>query len=278
MSRFIISTVCLVLLGLTTAPAPAQAMPRAEAWDLWRVNDPQSVLVIDHQAWGDFLARYVRIGSDGAHRVAYGRVTAADRAALDAYIDRLAALPIGSYNRSEQMAYWINLYNALTVRLVLDHYPIASIRDIDGSPRPLSGGPWDEKLVTVDGTPIALNDIVHRILRPIFDDPRALYALSCGAMGCPNLQPEPYSGNRLDYQLSKAAMAYVNDPRCISFEGDVLGVSSLYRWYREDFGGSDAAVIHHLMGYAEPQLAMALQRFDRIGGDGFDWRLNDAMR
>ena len=278
MSRFIIVVVCLVFLGLATVPAPAQAMPRAEAWDLWQAHDPQSVRVIDHQAWEDFLTRYVRIGSDGAHRVAYGRVTPSDRAALDAYIDQLAALPIGRYNRAEQMAYWINLYNALTVRLVLDHYPIASIRDIDASPRPLSGGPWDEQLVTVDGTPIALNDIVHRILRPIFDDPRVHYALSCGAIGCPNLQPEPYSGSRLDYQLSKAAMAYINDPRCISFEGDELGVSSLFRWYRNDFGGSDAAVIHHLMGYAEPQLAMTLQKFDRIGGDGFDWRLNDAMR
>jgi hypothetical protein len=276
MSRFIIATACLVLLGLTAAPAPAQAMPRAETWDIWEAHDPESVQAIDHQAWEEFLTRYVRIGSDGAHRVAYGRVTPEDRAALDAYVEQLAALPIDRYNRSEQMAYGINLYNALTVRLVLDHDPIGSIRDIDGGPRPLSGGPWDEQLVTVDGTPVSLNDIVHRILRPIFEDPRVHYALSCGAVGCPNLQPEPYRGDRLEHQLSKAAMAYVNDPRCISFEGQELGVSSLFRWYRDDFGGSDAAVIHHLMGYAEPQLAMTMQKFDRIGGDGFDWRLNDA--
>jgi hypothetical protein len=278
MTRFIISTVCLVLVGLTMTLGPARAVPPAKAWDIWQAHDPQSVLTIDHKAWEDFLVRYVRIGSDGAHLVAYGRVTPEDRAALDAYIEQLAALPIGQYNRSEQMAFWINLYNALTVRLVLDHYPIGSIRDIDASPRPLSGGPWDEKLIEVDGTPISLNDILHRILRPIFHDPRIHYALSCGAIGCPNLQPEPYSGIRLDYQLSKAAMAYVNDPRCITFEGDELGVSSLFRWYRDDFGGSDAAVIHHLMGYAEPRLAMSLQQFDRIGDDGFDWRLNDAMR
>jgi hypothetical protein len=275
MMKLLVSMVCLVA---ALAMAPAQAVPKAEPWEIWLEHDPQSVQSIDHAAWEGFLVSYLRIGGDGVHRVAYGEVTAEDRAALDGYIEQLAALPIGTYNRSEQMAYWINLYNALTVRLVLDHYPIASIRDIDPSPRPLSGGPWDRTLVEIDGEPVSLYDIVHRILRPIFRDPRVHYALSCAALGCANLQPEPFWGDRLDHQLSKAAMAYVNDPRCISLEGDELGLSSLYRWYREDFGGSDAAVIHHLMGLADPRLAMSLQRFDRIGTDGFDWRLNDATR
>jgi hypothetical protein len=275
MTKLFLSTVCLVL---ALAIAPAQAVPKAEPWDIWLEHDPESVQAIDHAAWERFLVGYLRIGGDGVHRVAYGEVTPEGRAALDAYIDRLAAVPIGAYNRSEQMAYWINLYNALTVRLVLDHYPIASIRDINPSPRPLSGGPWHDTLVEIDGTPVSLYDILHRILRPIFGDPRVHYALSCAALGCANLQPEPFRGDRLDHQLSKAAMAYVNDPRCISLEGDELGLSSLYRWYREDFGGSDAAVIHHLMGLANPRLAMSLQQFDRIGADGFDWRLNDATR
>jgi hypothetical protein len=72
-------------------------------------------------------------------------------------------------------------------------------------------------------------------------------------------------------------MAYVNDPRCIRIEDDRLGVSSLYRWYAPDFGGSDTAIINHLMAYAEPKLAMQLERFGKISDDGFDWRLNDAM-
>jgi Protein of unknown function, DUF547 len=275
MMKLLVSMVCLVA---ALAMAPAQAVPKAEPWEIWLEHDPQSVQSIDHAAWERFLVSYLRIGGDGVHRVAYGEVTPEDRAALDGYIEQLAALPVGTYNRFEQMAYWINLYNALTVRLVLDHYPIASIRDINGEPRPLSGGPWDEGLVEIDGAPVSLNDIVHRILRPIFRDPRVHYALSCAALGCANLQPEPFRGDRLDHQLSKAAMAYVNDPRCISLENDELGLSSLYRWYREDFGGSDAAVIHHLMGLANPSLAMSLQQFDRIGADGFDWRLNDATR
>ncbi len=269
----LLSTSGVVLLPGASA---LRAAPRAELWQRWEAHDPASTQTIDHHAWEAFLTRYLRIGADGVHRIAYSRVTAADRAALDAYIAGLAALPISGYNRDEQLAYWINLYNALVVRVVLDHYPVASIRDIAPSSAPGSAGPWDAKLIEVEGAPISLSDIQNRILRPIWHDPRILYALSCGAVSCPSLQPEPYQADRLEHQLSKAAMVYINDPRCIQIDGNRLSVSSLYRWYAADFGGSDTAIINHLMAYAEPKLAMTLERFDRITDDDFDWRLNDA--
>lgn len=259
----------LVVLADTTAGAA----PRAERWDRWAAHDPDSLRHIDHAEWDAFLTRYLRIGADGVHGVAYGDVSAADRALLDDYIARLAALPISAYDRAEQMAYWINLYNALVVRLVVDHYPIASIRDIGSPP---GGGPWSQTLVEVEGIPLSLNDIAHRILRPIWKDSRVHYALACGAVGCPNLRPEPFDGRQLDRQLSEAAMAYINDARCIRIEGDRLALSSIYRWYRDDFGPTDRDVINHLMAYADPGIAIRLQRFERISDDGFDWRLNDA--
>jgi hypothetical protein len=268
----------IVILGLLIllAGAGAQAGPRAELWERWLAHDPASILQIDHDDWDAFLIRYLRIGADGVHGVAYGEVTPADRALLENYIARLAALPISAYSRPEQMAYWINLYNALIVRLVADHYPIASIRDIGKSSDAPGLGPWQRQLVEVEGTPLSLNDIVHRILRPIWRDPRTHYALACGAVSCPNLQPEPFYADQLDRQLSEAAMAYVNDRRCIRIEANQLGLSSLYRWYRDDFGATDRDVINHLMAYAAPNLAMKLQGFDRITDGGFDWRLNDA--
>jgi hypothetical protein len=195
---------------------------------------------------------------------------------LDRYIAHLSALPISQFNRAEQMAYWINLYNALVVRLVVEHYPIASIRDIGSRIGAPGAGPWRQELVEVEDIPLSLYDIAHRILRPIWRDPRIHYALSCGAVGCPNLQPEPFEADQLERELSEAAMAYVNHPRCITIDGDQLGLSSLFRWYQDDFGGTERDVLNHLMAYAEPGLAMKLQRFDRISGDGFDWRLNDA--
>jgi hypothetical protein len=255
--------------------AAAHAAPRAERWDRWTAHDAQSTRHIPHAEWQAFLTRYLRIGADGIHRVAYGEVTAADRARLDDYIARLAALPISGYDRAEQMAYWINLYNALVVRLVVDHYPIASIREIKRGER-LPGGPWARTLVEVEGVPLSLNDIAHRILRPIWQDPRVHYALACGALGCPNLQVEPFEAASLDRQLNEAALAYINDRRCIRITENRLALPSIYRWYRDDFGGTDRDVINHLLSYAEPGLAMRLQRFETISEDAFDWRLNDA--
>ena len=143
-------------------------------------------------------------------------------------------------------------------------------------PAPPAAGRGPESWSRSKGRPLSLHDIAHRILRPIWGDPRVHYALACGAVGCPNLQPEPFDGRELDRQLSEAAMAYINDQRCITIEGDRLGLSSIYRWYRDDFGPTDRDVINHLMAYAEPDLAMRLQRFEKISDDGFDWRLNDA--
>ncbi len=263
-------------LLIVLACAGGHAAPPADLWDRWLAHDPDSTRRIDHSDWDAFLMRYLRIGAEGVHRVAYGEVTPGDRALLQRYIVQLAGVPISEYNRAEQMAYWINLYNALVVRLVVDHYPIASIRDVGSPPGAPGAGPWRQELVEVEGIPLSLHDIAHRILRPIWRDPRVHYALSCGAVGCPNLQPEPFEADQLEQQLSEAAMAYINHSRCIRIEGDQLGLSSLYRWYRDDFGGTDRDVINHLMAYAEPGLAIKLQGFDRINDDGFDWRLNDA--
>jgi hypothetical protein len=262
-----------LLSGLIGAPEAV----RAAAWEQWRAHDESSMARVDHGVWERFLLRYIRPGDDGVHRVAYGEVAPADRQALDDYLQSLSAVTITRYRRSEQMAYWINLYNALTVGLILDHYPIASIRKLHDPNQGRRNGPWDRDLITIGDMGLSLNDIEKRILKPIWRDQRIQYALSCGAIGCPNLQPTPYSGALMDKQLSDVAMAYINDPRCIMIDGDQLRVSSLFRWNIEDFGGSDLDIIHHLMAYAAPDLAMALQKFDRIHGDGFDWRLNDVI-
>jgi Protein of unknown function, DUF547 len=258
--------------------AGAGAAPRAELWARWQVHDPASSTRIDHGAWAGFLARYVEASADGINRVAYGRVTRQDRAILDGYVAALAALPVSSLNRPQQMAYWINLYNALTVQLVLVHQPARSIRDIDISPGLFSDGPWGKKLVAVEGERLSLDDIEHRILRPIWRDPRVHYAVNCASLGCPDLQPEPFLAERLEEQLEQAARSYVNHPRGVAIVDGELVVSSIYEWFKEDFGGTDAGVIAHLRRYAAPDLAAALARFAVIGDDRYDWHLNDAGR
>ena len=264
-----------VMLGFgATAPWAAQQ----QDFERWREHDEGSAMRVDHGKWEAFLLNYLRPGADGVHRVAYGKVRDRDRRALSSYVDVMSKVDIAHYRRSEQMAYWINLYNALVVKLVLDHYPIASIRKLERSGAGSKNSPWNRPLIVVGGVSLSLNDIENRVLKPIWSDPRIHYAMTCAAVGCPNLQPTPFSGAQLDQQLSDAAMAYVNDPRCIQINNGKLRVSSLYRWNLEAFGGSEQAVIQHLMAYAEPDLAMSLQGFDRLHGDHFDWRLNDAVK
>lgn len=264
-----------VMLGFVTTASSAD---QQQAFERWSQHDEGSAMRVDHGDWEAFLLNYLRPGDDGVHRLAYGGVRARDRRILSDYVVTMGNVDIAAYRRSEQMAYWLNLYNALMVKLVLDHYPIASIRKLERPGAGSKNSPWNRPLMVIDDVALSLNDIEDHILKPISNDPRIYYAMTCAAIGCPNLQPIPFSGAQLDQQLSDAAMAYVNDPRCIEIENGELHISSLYRWNFQAFGGSERAVIQHLMAYAEPDLAMSLQAFDRLHGDRFDWRLNDAGR
>jgi hypothetical protein len=252
------------------------AAPRAELWPRWQAHDQASTMRVDHGAWAEFLKRHRRVDAAGVARIAYARVTPADRAALSAYIQTLEAVPVSRLARAEQFAFWVNLYNAVTVRVVLDHHPVASIRRIGISPGLFAIGPWGAKLTRVEGEPLSLDDIEHRILRPIWRDPRVHYAVNCAAIGCPNLAAEPFTGDDLEAQLDRAARAFVGDRRGVMFDGDRLVVSSIYRWFQDDFGPDDAAVVRHLRRYADPALAARLTERARLDEDRYDWSLADA--
>lgn len=273
-NAIIIVALALPLAGI--ASFEALFAPKADLWERWAAHDPKSAATIDHAGWDALLARHVRAGTDGLNRFDYNGVTSADRAALKGYLARLAEVPISRHARPEQRAYWINLYNALTVDVVLDHYPVASIRDIDISPGLFSDGPWGRQLATVEGTPLTLNDIEHRILRPIWRDPRTHYAVNCASVGCPNLAAKAYTAATLEMMLEAAAHDYVNSPRGAHLGEGGLTVSSIYVWFQDDFGGGDAAVIDHLRRYADAPLRKALEGRAAIDAHAYDWSLNVA--
>jgi hypothetical protein len=250
--------------------------PNAVPWPRWERHDPASNAKIDHATWSGFLSRYVIDGPDGSTRVAYGKVSKEDREALDAYLANLASARIDAYARDEQLAYWINLYNALTVRVVLDHYPVKSIRDINISPGLLQAGPWDKKLVTVEGEEISLGDIEHRILRPLWKDPRIHYALNCASIGCPNLDREAFTAGTIDDQLTDAAIVFINSPRGVRIRDGRITASSIYDWFHADFGGDDAAVFDHILRYTKPESRSTIRAIGKIDNVAYDWRLNDA--
>lgn len=270
----------LVLCSLVTTAAGASPFerlfaPKSELWPRWTKHAERSDRSIDHSAWNSFLQRYVVASDDGIHRVAYAAVSGEDRSRLDAYVAALAGLSISDYARAEQFAYWINLYNALTVKVVLDHYPVASIRDIDISPGLFANGPWDGVLVEVEGEGLTLNDIEHRILRPIWDDPRIHYAVNCASIGCPNLLTEAFTAGASERLLDSAARAYINHPRGVGVQADGITLSSIYNWFVTDFD-ADGGVLPHLQRYAATELAAQLQSQPRIIDYVYDWSLNDS--
>ncbi|MEO1191732.1 MAG: DUF547 domain-containing protein [Pseudomonadota bacterium] len=256
------------------APATAQAAPRADLWPRWQAHDPASRTTVDHSPWAAFLNTYRHVDPQGVARIDYKGAQAA-MSGLQSYLEELSAVPVSQLNRDEQFAYWANLYNALTVVTILSHYPVETIRDIDISDGLFANGPWGAELVTVEGQPLTLDDIEHRIMRPIWRDPRVHYAVNCAAVGCPSLLAAPFTAATLDQQLEAGARDFINHPRGARVENGRLYVSSIYDWFESDFGGSDKGVIHHLSQYAKPPLAAQLEGITRISGDDYDWDLND---
>ncbi len=274
-----IKSLRLAWLLMLFVALPASALfsaPKSDLWERWTAHDDNAIATIDHAAWTEFLSAYLETHPDGVNRVRYAAVTSADRERLEDYVDSLTATAISNYSRVEQRAYWINIYNALTVKLVLDHYPVASIRDIDISPGLFSIGPWDKKLVTVEREALSLNDIEHRILRPIWNDPRIHYAVNCASIGCPNLMPMAFTAQNSEVLLERGAREYVNHPRGVEIVNGKPIASKIYDWFKPDFGDSDREVLAHLSRYAEPSLQKQLSGFARVGGYRYDWALNEA--
>ncbi len=185
-------------------------------WARWQKHDPASGQKIDHRVWDRLLKQYVVSHPSGINRVRYQDIRAEEQKLLKNYLQSLQGISISSYNRKEQQAYWINLYNALTVDLILSRFPVASIRDINISPGLLARGPWGAKLLTVEGEKLSLDDIEHRILRPIWRDERIHYAVNCASLGCPNLQPAAYTGENTEALLDKGAREFINHSRGVA--------------------------------------------------------------
>ena len=249
--------------------------PSAELWPEWQAHNEQSKTKLDHAALGGLLARYRKQGKDGIARAAYRKLTNADKKLLSGYVTDLTKTPVSKLSRSEQFAYWVNLYNALTVKVILDNGIPKSIRDIDISPGFLADGPWGKKLVKIEGRDVSLNDIEHRILRPIFKDPRIHYALNCASLGCPDLPTTAFTAVNSEKLLEAAAHAYVNHPRGAKLVDGLLHVSSIYVWFAGDFGGEEG-VLKHLARYARPELARGIKKLTATAGHSYDWGLNGA--
>ncbi len=278
MRYFALLTVSVALVtALQSVNAPVKAKSVAE---MFSAHSAGSATTVDHSAWNALLGRYVVVGSDGLNRVNYQKFKSESHAKLKAYVASMERVDVAALNRPEQFSFWANLYNAKTIDIVLDHYPVKSIKDISlggGFTALVTGGPWKAKVVKVAGQDLSLDDIEHGLLRKIFKDPRVHFAVNCASIGCPNLSNQAFASATLEAQLDDAARAYVNSPRGVRVAGGgKVTASSIYKWFQEDFGGSASGVLQHARKYAGGDLKAALQGVNSISGYDYDWGLNDA--
>jgi hypothetical protein len=272
MNRLLAPITCLILALIATH---SFAAPDARLWPRWAEHNDQSTKSIQHDSWHRLLNRYVVKSGDGINRFAYQAVSGEDRIQLSKYLATLAETPISQYNRRQQRAFWINLYNALTIQAILDNYPVESIRDIKSGF--FSSGPWSLELISIEGEALTLDDIEHRILRPIWQDSRIHYAVNCASLGCPNLQQQAFTADNTEALLNQAASEFINHPRAVAIDNNELVVSSIYDWFEDDFG-DERGVIMHIKQFADDQLTLKLGDFNEIDDYHYDWRLNDAVQ
>ncbi len=244
-----------------------------QAWSIWQTSNEQSSVTLDHQLWQNLLDRYVVTAEDGINRVNYGGFTGPDKANLDRYLKLMSADDPRRLSRAEQLPYWINLYNALTVATVLKYPDKNSIRRM--GEKLFAIGPWDDEVIRIAGHGLTLNDIEHRILRPIWQDKRIHYAVNCASLGCPNLQGQAFTATNTETLLTQAESEYIQHPRGVNLDAtNGLVLSSIFKWYLQDFADHEDGLIAYLAQH-HPALKDAVDDHRELDIDyQYDWSLN----
>lgn len=250
-----------VLVGLALGVAGLTAPTAAAEFD-------QS-----HAVFTGVLAQYVK----GA-RVDYAALKANPQD-LNRYIDTIATVSrteFKQWSQSQQIAFLSNAYNAYTLRLITDHYPVKSIKDI-GS---FLSGPWDQPVVNLFEEMLTLNTLEHKILRKDYAEPRIHFALVCAAKGCPPLRDEAYAGARLGEQLDDQARQFLATPEKNRVEAGEATVylSPIFKWYGEDFEKKSGSVLAALKPYWPGRTGAVAQTGFKIRYTDYDWSLNEQAR
>ncbi|MFU8892968.1 MAG: DUF547 domain-containing protein [Luteolibacter sp.] len=197
-------------------------------------------------------------------------------AKLNTYLDTLAAVKKSDYakwNRNQQMAFLINLYNAATLKLVIDHYPVTSIRRIGG----LLRSPWKMDVVRMFGDMVTLDHVEHDVLRPNFNEARIHFAVNCASIGCPDLRNEAFRAADLERQLEEQTRAFLSDRSRNHFDarGNTLHLSPIFKWYEEDFVKKSGSVEKYVAPYLDAAARKAIQGGGvRVRNTNYDWSLN----
>ena len=212
----------------------------------------------NHSDWNMLLKKHVASNGDVNYK-SFQK----DRKALAIYLKELAVnSPSDDWSQQEKLAYYINLYNAATVQLVIDNYPLKSIKNLKS--------PWDKEWIKIGENRVSLGQIEHKILRKM-KEPRIHFAINCASYSCPKLFNEAFTPEQIENQLQKAATHFINDPKKNHLSTDAVQLSLIFKWYKEDFT-EKASLIAYINSYAE----IPIPSNAKINYLQYDWRLNES--
>lgn len=233
------------------APAPEEAEPTPA------VEEPTVVATApSHAIWDGLLRKYV----NSAGRVNYAGLKK-EVGKLDAYLELLSNNPPqAGWSRAEEMAYWINAYNAFTVKLILDNYPVGSITELHG------GQPWKVRWIKIGDQRYTLDEIENSILRPKFKDARIHFAVNCAARSCPPLLNRAWTAENLESNFEKQARAFINNPAFNKISPNAAQVSKIFKWYAQDFGD--------LISFLNRYSTVKIKPGAKVTYLEYDWSLN----
>ncbi|MEO6869486.1 MAG: DUF547 domain-containing protein [Ginsengibacter sp.] len=221
--------------------------------------------VPSHQQWDKLLKKYVNT----AGMVNY-KGFQSDKSELDAYLKTLSDnAPQKSWSENDQKAFWINAYNAFTVSLILQHYPVKSIKDIGGKIYKINTA-WDIKFITIGGEKYDLNNIEHKMLRRKFEDPRIHFAIVCASMSCAKLRREAYIGSKLEAQLDDQGKDFLNDKSKNRISAEKAEISKYFTWYGGDFT-KNGSLVDFINKYSQTKI----NSNTKISYLDYNWSLNE---
>lgn len=249
----------LLFLGAVLPAAPALAA------------DPP-----DYKVWGDLLAKYY----DPAKGMNYKGLKEKDKATLDELRRKMSTVDPQWLSRPDQLAYWINLYNISVVGIVVDNYPIESIRDLSTDPI-IRLNVFKKDSVAVKGGKISLDTIENEKIRAAFKDPRIHFAINCAAESCPPIRPEPYVGGRINQQLDDQTGKFLNGPNGVRLEKSgatlIVSTTKIMDWFEKDFSryGGPLGFIKRYASSEKSKAVEAAGNQVKLVFDEYSWKLND---
>jgi hypothetical protein len=273
--RILLAGMLLASAFMSSTAVPVAASPVVPVGVNVPANQRLAIDQIDHAAWNALLAKYV--DTNGMVDYTTWKATAADQQALDAYLAHLSQASLSQpASRDGQLAYWINAYNAVTVRGILREYPTTSIRN--HTAKLFGYNIWKDLQLVVDGKQFSLEHIEHEILRKM-GEPRIHFAIVCASIGCPRLLNEAYGADRLNDQLTANTQSFFADRTKFQYDAakGTIAVSPIMSWFAEDFGANQAEQIRRVAAYLPDAAARQLAESGkaRVSYLDYDWGIND---